>query len=204
MPRCIPWFLPLILLMGVAAAFAPSTRLVRRGFTSGQCSWPPLKMVRKSEKNRQASSKYFLTNRSHCNCFVRFQEKTVRMEVTLDAATVGLVSVLAFGGGGLALLFNVVNAKLDSVQINLKEVQTNLKNDSKEAKNDLKEAQTKSEAHFNAKLDSVQINLKNDLKEVQTNLKEVQTKSEAHFNTIISSQKKVARKIRKAFEDDDD
>ena len=171
MPRCIPWFLPLILLMGVAAAFAPSTRLVRRGFTSGQCSWPPLKMVRKSEKNRQASSKYFLTNRSHCNCFVRFQEKTVRMEVTLDAATVSLVSVLAFGGGGLALLFNVVNAKLDSVQINLKEVQTNLKN---------------------------------DLKEVQTNLKEAQTKSEAHFNTIISSQKKVARKIRKAFEDDDD
>ena len=119
MPRGIPWFLPLILLMGVAAAFAPSTRLVRRGFTSGQCSWPPLKMVRKSEKNRQASSKYFLTNRSHCNCFVRFQEKTVRMEVTLDAATVSLVSVLAFGGGGLALLFNVVNAKLDSVQINL-------------------------------------------------------------------------------------
>ena len=204
MPRCIPWFLPLILVMGVAAAFAPSTRLVRRGFTSGQCSWPPLKMMRKSEKNRQASSKYFLTNRSHCNCFVRFQEKTVRMEVTLDAATVGLVSVLAFGGGGLALLFNVVNAKLDSEQ-------TNLKNDSKEAKNDLKEAQTKSEAHFNAKLDSVQINLKevqtnlqNDLKEVQTNLKEAQTKSEAHFNTIISSQKKVARKIRKAFEDDDD
>ena len=157
MPRGIPWFLPLVLLMGVAAAFAPSTRLVRRGFTSGQCSRPPLKMVRKSEKNRQASSKYFLTNRSHCNCFVRFHEKTVRMEVTLDAATVSLVSVLAFGGGGLALLFNVVNAKLDSVQ-------TNLKND----------------------------------------LKEAQTKSEAHFNTIISSQKKVARKIRKAFEDDDD
>ena len=68
----------------------------------------------------------------------------------------------------------------------------------------MKEAQTKSEAYFNAKLDSVQINLKNDLKEVQTNLKEVQTKSEAHFNTIISSQKKVAKKIRKAFEDDDD
>ena len=35
-------------------------------------------------------------------------------------------------------------------------------------------------------------------------LKEAQTKSEAHFNTIISSQKKVAKKIRKAFEDDDD
>ena len=86
------------------------------------------------------------------------------MEVTLDATTVSLVSVLAFGGCGLALLFNVVDAKLDSVQTNLKndlkevqtnlkEVQTNLQDDSKEAKNDLKEVQT---------------NLKNDLKEVQT------------------------------------
>ena len=71
------------------------------------------------------------------------------MEVTLDATTVSLVSVLAFGGGGLALLFNVVNAKLDSVQ-------TNLQNDLKEVQTNLKEVQT---------------NLKNDLKEVQTNLK---------------------------------
>ena len=46
---------------------------------------------------------------------------------------------------------------------------------------------------LNAKLDSV-----------QTNLKEAQTKSETRFNTIISSQKKLSKKIRKAFEDDDD
>ena len=46
---------------------------------------------------------------------------------------------------------------------------------------------------LNAKLDSV-----------QTNLKEAQTKSETQFNTIISSQKKLAKKARKAFEDDDD
>ena len=52
MLRGIAWFLPLVLLMGVAAAFAPTLRLVRRGFTPGQCSWRPLKMVRRSEKYR--------------------------------------------------------------------------------------------------------------------------------------------------------
>ncbi len=100
--------------------------------------------------------------------FVHFQERTARMQVMVDPSAiqiaVGVVTILALGGGGSTVLFNILRT-------------------------DLKETNRKLEGRFTS--------IENKLTSLENNV-------EGHISGIINSQKKVAKKIRKAFEDDDD
>jgi gas vesicle protein len=125
------------------------------------------------------------------------QPETLSMDIPWTGVAT-IVTILAFGGGGSVFLFNVLRNDLKEGQTNskadLKEVVTNLKAE-------LKEGQTNLKADLKA-------DLKQELKEVRSEFKDkidaAEQKVEGHFRNAASAQRKVAKKFRKAFEDDDE